>query len=54
MAARISKDPRAAVMAHVPVALRQKLVEASEASGLSLSALVTMALEAHFRRHGRG
>lgn len=54
MSAKISKEPRAAVMAHVPVALRQKLVEASEASGLSLSALVTMALETHFKRHERG
>lgn len=53
MSAKISKEPRAAVMAHVPAALRQKLVEAAEATGLSLSALVTLALEAHFRRHAR-
>ena len=54
MSARISKEPRVPVMAHVPVALREKLVAASEASGLSLSSLVAIALEGHFQRAARG
>ena len=52
MAQRISPTGRTPVIAHVSPTLRDRLVAVALASGLSMSAIITRAIDAHLNQKG--